>query len=963
MTINDRPSADTVRAALDAIPPDEGGHDQRVRLAFAVWDAIGDAGAELWLSWAGGRSKPDAAEDRATWRSARKPGPVKAGTLFGIAKDYGFRFDAEATAKTPTQAELKAQAAARRAAAEREDRERTERQRAAAIEAAKLWESAAEVKSPSEAPYLERKGVGAHGVRRLADGTLCVPLRDADLKLWNLQTIAPAAPADGGPQKRFLRGGRKSGLWHWIIGNPRDFSLFLIAEGYATGATIHEATGRTVAVAFDAGNVAHVVRALRGRWPAARLLICGDDDADTESRTGKNPGRLKATEAARLARGAAVFPEGLPAGGSDFNDLHAAAGLDAVRVQIEAAIQAAESAAAPGRGKGSGTGAKASPAARKRPARGDGDDDEAGGRKRGDRFRVDDAALWFDSPADDGGDGRPVRVCAPLRVTARARDAHDTGAALLLEFDAFGKPRRWLMPLSMLAGDGTAYRAELLTQGFMAPTDSKRRALLTTYLQGREPAELLRTVDRVGWHGRAYVLPRETLGEESAERIMFTSEAPTEANFGQRGTVAQWQERIGRLCVGNSRLTFAASCAFGAPLLAWAPDTDAGGFNLYGSSGKGKTTAARLAASVNGGADPPYMQAWRSTDNGLEGVAAQHSDALLVLDELAGMEPRTMGAAAYLLANGQGKSRAGRTGAARPRLTWRLIFFSTAEKPLAQYMAEAGQRAQAGQESRMADFPAEVDSQRGIFESLHEFNDGHELATYLKAAVRKTYGAPGRAWLVHLTAKTEGLARTLHDRMERAEGVIVPELASGQVKRVGRRFALVAAAGEMATDAGFTGWPPGTATKAAHRCFNDWVETRTGGIGLSEDAAMLARARAWFQAHGQSARFPDFERREDDHAPQAINQAGWRRRVRTAQGMVETTGYEWFVFPEIFRAELCSGGSDKPLLRLLDSLGHVHREKRDGFTCGLPVDSGTRQRVYRIKPSIMGDVDTRDPDE
>jgi len=115
--------------------------------------------------------------------------------------------------------------------------------------------------------------------------------------------------------------------------------VLLVAEGYATAASCFEATGRPVFVAWDAGNLAHVVRALRGRDPAARILVCGDDDRATETRTGKNPGRLKATEAARLARGLAVFPgDELPEGGSDFNDLHQAAGLDAVRRVIEGAI-------------------------------------------------------------------------------------------------------------------------------------------------------------------------------------------------------------------------------------------------------------------------------------------------------------------------------------------------------------------------------------------------------------------------------------------------------------------------------------------------------------------------------------------------------------------------------------------------------------------------------------------------
>ena len=245
--------------------------------------------------------------------------------------------------------------------------------------------------------------------------------------------------------------------------------MLLIAEGYATAASIHEATGRPVAVAFDAGNLAPVVRALRGRYGAARIVVCGDDDRATAARTGRNPGREKAAEAAKLARGRAVFPEGLPDGdGSDFNDLHAHAGLDAVRVQIEAAIEAAQ-AAQPGKPAQTPPDAKrAAQAGRQRAARGTADDDAAGAAAGFDRYRVEDGSLWFDAPGDDGGPGRPVKVCGALHVTAWARDANDNGAALLLEFDTpFRAGRRWLMPLSMLAGDGTAYRAELLNQGFM----------------------------------------------------------------------------------------------------------------------------------------------------------------------------------------------------------------------------------------------------------------------------------------------------------------------------------------------------------------------------------------------------------------------------------------------------------------------------------------------------------------
>jgi putative DNA primase/helicase len=795
--------------------------------------------------------------------------------------------------------------------------------------------------------------VKAHGVRIGPGGALLVPMHDAAGELWNVQTIRPERPADGGPEKLFIKGGRKTGTFH-LIGNPEGAAVLLVAEGYATAASCHEATGRPAVVAFDAGNLPHVVRALRGRYPGALVMVCGDDDAATMARTGKNAGRDKATEAAKLARGAAVFPQGLADGASDWNDLQQSAGLDAVRAQIEAAIQAAQ-ATQPTRGAPTPPDPeKAAPAGRQRAARGRAEE-PGDGAAAIDRFRNEDGALRFDAPGEDGGPGRPVRVCGELHVTALARDAHDGGAALLLEFDTpFRAGRLWLMPLQMLAGDGTAYRAELLSQGFMVPTDAKRRALLTAYLQSRQPAALVRIVDRVGWQGRCYVLTRETLGDDGGERILFQSEAPTEGTFGQRGTLAKWREQIGLLCVGNSRLTFAVSMGFAGPLLAWASGTDGGGIHIVGDSSCGKTTALKVAASVWGGRD--YLQRWRATDNGIESMAAQHSDSLLCLDELAQLDPRVAGESAYMLANGQGKQRAGRTGAARPRLTWRLLFLSAGEIGLAEHMREGNRSARAGQELRMVDLPADAGAGRGIFEELHGHEGGGALAQHLTRATEAIYGTAGRAWLEHLVDNTEGLGRRLRERMDVIEAQLVPELASGQVQRVGRRFALVAAAGEMATEAGITGWPAGEAINGARRCFNAWIEARPGGIGMSETAQMLRQLRGWFGLHGD-ARFVDWHRADDDRAPKVMNRAGWRKQVKTTTGLDELTGWEWFILPDVFRAEVCKGFSDRAALRLLHDLGHLHRESPKGFGCRASPPGAEKVNVYRIKSSILSEAD------
>jgi putative DNA primase/helicase len=951
--MNAPPTFEAVRAALDCIPPDCG-HELRVRLAFAVYDGLGDAGAELWQAWAGRRDKANAPEDRATWKSARKRGPVTVGTLFGVAKDHGFTFEAVQTlAQRASPSELKAQAEARRVAREREAESKGKAQRSAAAEAARLWQAAG---NEGVSAYLTRKGVKAHGVRFAPDGALLVPMHDAAGELVNVQSIRPERGGDGAPDKLFVKDGRVSGTLH-MIGKPEADAWLLVAEGYATGASCHEATGRPVAVAFNAGNLGHVVRVLRVRFPGARLLVCGDDDRATEARTGKNPGREKATEAARLARGPAVFPSFDDEGcedRSDFNDMHQCAGLAAVRDLIEAAVSTAEAQRAGPAPKAARSTPratrpdKAAPAGRQRAGRGpvvDGD-----GAAPRDRFRIDEDGLWY-SPASDEAGG-PRRVCGPLHVSALARDAQDNGAALLLEFDTpFRKGRRWLMPLAMLAGDGAEYRRELLAQGFMVPTDTHRRRWLTDYLQSRQPAELVRIVDRVGWHGRAYVLPRETLGDDGGERILFQSEAPTDGNFEQRGTLAQWQERIGRLCEGNSRLTFAASCAFAGPLLAWAVGTDGGGFHLVGDSSCGKTTALRVAASVWGGRE--YLQRWRATDNGLEGMAAQHSDSLLCLDELAQLDAKVAGESAYMLANGQGKSRAGRTGAARPRLSWRLLFLSAGEVGLAEHMSEANKRTRAGQELRMIDLPADTGHGCGVFDVLHGHEGGGAQAQHLARACETTFGAAGRSWLEHLTEHTDGLARLLRERMDACEVKIVPESAAGQVQRVGRRFALVAVAGEMATAAGMTGWPEGAATEAARQCFNAWIMARPAGIGLSEDAQILRQVRQWFGLHGE-ARFTDWSRADDDHAPKTMNRAGWRKAVKTTNGLEELIGWEWFVLPDVFRAEACKGYTERAALRLLADRGHLVREGKH-FGCRASPPGADKVTVYRVRSSVLGD--------
>lgn len=206
------------------------------------------------------------------------------------------------------------------------DAEKEARQSQAAAKAALIWQDAQP--ATNEHAYLIRKGVDVHGAR-LQDGALVIPMRACD-ELYSLQFIG----ADG--EKRFLPGGRVKGCFH-IIGTIKDATAICIVEGFATGATVHEAIGYPVAVAFNAGNLEAVALAIRATLPNTPIIVCADDDAATAG----NPGKTKAIAAARAVGGKVATPDfgdARPDDVTDFNDMATHCGLDAVKRAVASAI-------------------------------------------------------------------------------------------------------------------------------------------------------------------------------------------------------------------------------------------------------------------------------------------------------------------------------------------------------------------------------------------------------------------------------------------------------------------------------------------------------------------------------------------------------------------------------------------------------------------------------------------------
>lgn len=574
-------------------------------------------------------------------------------------------------------------------------------------------------------------------------------------------------------------------------------------------------------------------------------------------------------------------------------------------------------------------------------------------------FRLTPEGVFY---SGDDGEARPV--CSPLEILARTRDDKGHNWGLLVEFDdPDGEKKRWNIPARNMTGDfGKDVLGPLVDMGLRLPgTRSGRNARndLQSYLQGFDSKERARLVTRLGWHGPAYLLPDQQIGN-SHEHLFFCDAGAQLPPISEAGTLEQWQQQVGAMCVGNHRLAFVVSVAFAGPLLNMLGH-ESGGFHLYGDSSGGKTTHLQVAASVYGG--PRVVRSWRSTDNALESIAAAHSDGLLVLDEIGMCDPRIIGETVYMLGNGTGKARANDRGqAGRQVQEWRLLFLSTGEKTLAQHMADANKELKAGMEIRMLAVPADASKGLGMFDVLKGFEDAAALSDALKARVAKYYGTPLTAFLSALCKPGEMLGWTaiLRRTVERFIAKALPASASGQAHRAAARFGLAAAAGELATALGVTGWPEGTATTAAQVCLSAWLDER-GGAGNMEGDAIVARLQQIIERFGESrfTRWDGITAKTDDHAPRTSDRLGFRRTVEHGMGDGVYTLVTYYFLPTAWRAEVFKGMSLTLVNRELIERGILEpsAEGRAAQSVRLPGLSKTRAYVVHASALLASEAE------
>jgi putative DNA primase/helicase len=207
---------------------------------------------------------------------------------------------------------------------ENELEQELERQREyvlAAQEAKRIWDSSSS--DITDHPYLRSKKIQAYNLRE-KDGKLLVPIKDSRGTIWSLQYIYQ----DG--QQKNLSHGKIKGT---CFGIPGKSDIIYICNGYASGATIHEATGNLVVCAFNAENILDVAQNVRNKYPHVKIVIAWDND----QRVKGGPGIAKARAAALKVGGLVAVPTFFDASAKpiDFNELYILEGVDSVRSQLE----------------------------------------------------------------------------------------------------------------------------------------------------------------------------------------------------------------------------------------------------------------------------------------------------------------------------------------------------------------------------------------------------------------------------------------------------------------------------------------------------------------------------------------------------------------------------------------------------------------------------------------------------
>lgn len=576
-------------------------------------------------------------------------------------------------------------------------------------------------------------------------------------------------------------------------------------------------------------------------------------------------------------------------------------------------------------------------------------------------FRMDDGAFLhildtglylIKEKRDEDGELKQTRtfICHSAIILGEARSLNNDNWKRVIQFhDKDNTLHRLLIPYEHFMGEAQEALKIIANHGLMPPRQAYKKNVFINYIQDYPIEQRFRCVDRAGWHGHCFATPNKTYGSSEDEELLFHSD--NKSPYTVSGSFKEWQE-LSQLIEPHALGVLAFSCAFSGQLVL-PLGAESGGFHIYGSSTDGKSTITKASCSVWG--NPKHIsKSWRTTDNALENEAELRNDSFLNLDELRQAVPKAVSDIVYMLTGGQGKARSSKAGKNRDAKQFSLMYTSTGEVTLEEHLRRGSIELDAGLLLRFAHIPSDVGKGYGVFDCINYGTAPQDIGNRINELASKHYGHAGIQWLEYLTQDkdvvTEKAQILLDSFIEKHS-----HIKNGQASRVLRRFALVATAGELATQAGITGWKQGRAFEAAAQCFNTWLGNLGNGENM-EETKNLEHIQAFFEANGTS-RFEDLT---------VIRQADGeviRPRIHNRVGYYDPEEKTYLVSPTMFKKEMCIGMNEASVKKALIKHGWIK-----GFIEGdkklyvkkssntLP--DGTRPRMMHFSIEAMQNLDS-----
>lgn len=556
---------------------------------------------------------------------------------------------------------------------------------------------------------------------------------------------------------------------------------------------------------------------------------------------------------------------------------------------------------------------------------------------------LNDGLYLIKEKQNDAGEVQQTRtfISHSVMILGEARSKSSENWKRVIQFrDRDNIQHTLVIPYEYLTAEVPEALRMIAYHGLMPPRQQHHKNVFMNYIQNYPAEKRFRCVAQTGWHGQSFVTTNRTYGNHSDEELLFHSEMKDP--YSMLGSFEGWQQ-LSQLIEPHALAVLAFSCAFAGQLVL-PLGAESGGFHIYGSSTDGKSTITKAACSVWG--NPKNISlSWRATDNAVENEAELRNDSFMNLDELRQAAPKAVSDIVYMLTGGQGKARSNKSGKNREVKQFSLMYTSTGEVTLEEHLRRGNLELDAGLLLRFAHLSSDAGKGYGVFEQINYGTTSSDLGNRINELLSQHYGHAGIKWLEYLTHDKDRImvkAQTLLDEFTTQH----TQAKNGQANRVLRRFALVAVAGELATQAGITGWQQGRAFEALGQCFHTWLRTLGNGENI-EETLILEHIKSFFTQHGLS-RFENLTVMRH-HDGEVI-----RPRIHNRVGYYDKESNRYLVYPELFKSEICKGLNHRAVVKAL--MAHkwldCDQQGKSSKLVRLP-DSPKAVRVYQFNPTMF----------